>query len=129
MNHDRSSLRILVVDDEADIRKTMSRFLLQAGYQVTLASNGREGVRAVQDGFRGLIFMDIMMPNQDGFESIRTLRQEFPAARVIAITGESDMIGILNYLDVATMLGACRTFQKPFELADLIEAVRTELAS
>ncbi len=69
------------------------------------------------------------MPDQDGLESIMTLRREFPAAKIIAITGGSDMIGILNFLDVAKMLGARRTLQKPFEMKALLDAAETELQS
>jgi FixJ family two-component response regulator len=72
--------------------------------------------------------MDILMPDQDGLESILTLRREFPKARIMAITGGSDMIGILNFLDVARMLGACRTLQKPFEMQQLLDAVQSAIA-
>jgi FixJ family two-component response regulator len=56
-----------------------------------------------------------------------TLRREFPESRVIAMTGGGDMIGILNFLDVAKMLGANRTLQKPFTVNALLEAVAAEV--
>jgi FixJ family two-component response regulator len=56
-----------------------------------------------------------------------TLRREFPNVKVIAITGGSDMIGILNFLDVAKMLGAHRTLQKPFDMKTLLDTVQAEL--
>jgi DNA-binding response OmpR family regulator len=118
---------VLIVDDEEQVRHLIRIGLEESGYEVREARSGQEGLALYREKPADLVIMDIVMPGQDGFDSIRTLRQEFPAARVIAMTGESDMIGILNYLDVATMLGACRTFQKPFEVANLIEAVRTEL--
>jgi CheY-like chemotaxis protein len=71
--------------------------------------------------------MDILMPDQDGLESIIQLRREFPTVKVIAITGGSDMIGVLNFLEVARMLGARRTLQKPFDLTTLVEAAEAEL--
>jgi FixJ family two-component response regulator len=58
-----------------------------------------------------------------------TLRREFPAAKIVAITGGSDMIGILNFLDVAKMLGARRTLQKPFDMKHLLEVVQAELGN
>ena len=67
------------------------------------------------------------MPDQDGLETTTTLRREFPHVKVIAITGGSDMIGTLNFLDVAKMLGAHRTLQKPFEMKVLLDAVQSEL--
>jgi two-component system chemotaxis response regulator CheY len=101
--------------------------LEEAGYDVQEAPNGKEGLERFCAKPPDLVIMDIMMPTQDGFEGIRTIRQEFPDSRVIAMTGEGDMIGILNFLDVATMLGACRTFQKPFEIKALLDAVHAEL--
>lgn len=67
------------------------------------------------------------MPDQDGLESIMSLRREFPAAKIIAITGGSDMIGILNFLDVAKMLGARSTLRRPFEIKTLLDAAQAEL--
>ena len=119
---------VLVIDDEEQVRWLIRNALEQEGYDVREASNGKEGLEEYRAQPPDLVIMDIMMPTQDGFEGIRTLRQEFPASRVIAITGEGDMIGILNFLDVATMLGACRTFQKPFDIKALLDAVRAELS-
>jgi len=55
------------------------------------------------------------------------LRREFPNVKIIAITGGSDMIGILNFLDVAKMLGAHRVLQKPFDMKTLLDTVQAEL--
>jgi CheY-like chemotaxis protein len=118
---------ILVVDDEDQIRQLIRDTLEQAGYEVQEARDGKEGLDQYRSRPADLVIMDILMPDQDGLESIMTLRREFPAARVIAITGGSDMIGILNFLDVAKMLGARRTLQKPFEMKTLLDAAADEL--
>ena len=118
---------ILVVDDEDQIRQLIRETLEQAGYDVQEARDGKEGLERYRALPADLVIMDILMPDQDGLESIMTLRQEFPASRVIAITGGSDMIGILNFLDVAKMLGARRTLQKPFEMKTLLDAAAAEL--
>ncbi|MEK6532621.1 MAG: response regulator, partial [Nitrospirota bacterium] len=110
---------VLVVDDEDQIRQLIRETLEQAGYDVQEASNGKQGLERYRTKPSDLVIMDILMPDQDGLESIMTLRREFPASRVIAITGGSDMIGILNFLDVAKMLGARRTLQKPFDMQTL----------
>jgi CheY-like chemotaxis protein len=118
---------VLVVDDEDQVRQLIRETLEQAGYEVREARDGKEGLERYRAKPTDLVIMDILMPDQDGLESIMTLRREFPACRVIAITGGSDMIGILNFLDVAKMLGARRTLQKPFEMKILLEAVAAEL--
>lgn len=119
---------VLVVDDEDQIRQLIRETLEQAGYDVQEARDGKEGLERYRAKPADLVIMDILMPDQDGLESIMTLRREFPASRVIAITGGSDMIGILNFLDVAKMLGARRTLQKPFEMRTLLEAAAAELS-
>jgi CheY-like chemotaxis protein len=118
---------VLVVDDEDQIRQLIRETLEQAGYEVQEARDGKEGLERYRTKPADLVIMDILMPDQDGLESIMTLRREFPTSRVIAITGGSDMIGILNFLDVAKMLGARRTLQKPFEMKTLLDAAAAEL--
>ena len=120
---------VLVVDDEDQIRQLIRETLEQAGYDVQEASDGKQGLERYRAKPADLVIMDILMPDQDGLESIMTLRREFPAARVIAITGGSDMIGILNFLDVAKMLGARRTLQKPFDMQTLLDAAHSELSN
>jgi two-component system, chemotaxis family, chemotaxis protein CheY len=119
---------VLVVDDDHQIRRIIREVLEQAGYVVVEASGGREGLERYRATPTDVVIMDILMPDQDGLESILTLRREFPASRVIAMTGGSDMIGILNFLDVAKMLGAWRTLQKPFDVKALLNAVATAAA-
>lgn len=120
---------VLVVDDEEPIRRLIRGALEQVGYVVEEASGGKEGLERYRASPTDVVIMDILMPDQDGLESLRTLRREFPASRVIAMTGGSDMIGILNFLDVAKMLGACRTIQKPFDVHALLNIVATEVAA
>lgn len=119
---------VLVVDDEDQIRQLIRETLEQAGYDVQEASDGKKGLERYRAKPADLVIMDILMPDQDGLESIMTLRREFPTSRVIAITGGSDMIGILNFLDVAKMLGARRTLQKPFDMQTLLDAAQSELS-
>jgi CheY-like chemotaxis protein len=118
---------ILVVDDEDQIRHLIRETLEQSGYHVTEARDGKEALKQCRLAPADLVIMDILMPDQDGLETTATLRQEFPNVKVIAITGGSEMIGILNFLDVAKMLGAHRALQKPFEMTTLLDTVEAEL--
>jgi CheY-like chemotaxis protein len=120
---------VLVVDDQDQVRQLIRETLEQAGYEVEEARDGKEGLDRYRAKSTDLVIMDILMPDQDGLEAIMTLRREFPDTRVIAMTGGSDTIGVLNFLDVAKMLGARRTLQKPFELKVLLDTVAAELTA
>ena len=118
---------ILVVDDEEQIRRLICQTLERAGYHVTEARDGKEALLLHRLAPADLVIMDILMPDQDGLETTVALRREFPDVKIIVITGGSDMIGILNYLDVAKMLGAHSTLQKPFEMKTLLATIQAEL--
>ena len=118
---------VLVVDDQDQVRQLIRDTLEQAGYEVAEARDGKEGLDRYRARSTDLVIMDILMPDQDGLEAIMAFRREFPDTRVIAMTGGSDATGILNFLDVAKMLGARRTLQKPFELKVLLDTVAAEL--
>ena len=118
---------VLVVDDEEQVRGLIRVTLEEAGYQVFEGKSGKEALQHFRASPTDLVIMDILMPDKDGLESIMEMRREFPKIKIIAITGGSDKIGVLNFLDVAKMLGAKRTLLKPFELKDLLEAAAAEL--
>jgi CheY-like chemotaxis protein len=118
--------RILVVDDEANMRSALRRQLEEAGHAVTAASDGSEGLRAYEDDPPDVVLVDLMMPGMDGFEMIETLREQHPDARIIAMSGipESQW----NALDAARDLGATHTLPKPFTEVELLNTLRTALA-
>ena len=118
---------VLVVDDQDQVRQLIRETLEQAGYTVEEARDGNEGLERYRRKTADLVIMDILMPDQNGLEGIMVLRREFPDSRVIAMTGGSEAIGILNVLDFAKMLGARRTLQKPFDLKVLLDMVASEM--
>jgi len=118
---------VLVVDDEDQIRELIRKTFEQSGYQVLEASTGKAALKEYRTAPTDLVMMDSLMPDQDGFESISMIRHESPKVKIIAMTGSNDMIGVLDFLDVAKMLGAHRTIQKPFDLKDLLDAAQSVL--
>jgi DNA-binding NtrC family response regulator len=115
---------ILIIDDEEGIRALLRTSLKAAGYEVTEATNGRQGLERYRHRPTDLIITDIAMPELDGLDMILELTRQFLHAKVIAISG---MGGEANVLDVAKLFGARQTFQKPFSMPRLLDAVRYEL--
>ena len=115
---------ILIIDDEQLIR-TLLRFALEAeGHEVTEAANGRIGLALYRHRPTDLVITDILMPELNGLDMLLELTREFIHAKVIAISGAG---GEQNDLDVAKLLGARQTFQKPLSMSKLLDAVRYEL--
>ena len=115
---------ILVIDDEEIIRALLRSALEAAGYEVTEAANGRQGLELYRHKPTDLVITDIVMPELNGLDMLLELTREFIHAKVIAISGVG---GEKNVLDVAKLLGARQTFQKPFSMPHLLGAVRFEL--
>jgi len=119
-------VRILLIEDDDQLRRMMREVLEQDGYVVAEAQNGRLGVTHYRAAPADLVVTNIIMPEQEGLETIRILRQEFPAVKIIAISGGGQR-GVLNFLAVAQHLGAWRTLRKPFALQELRTAVSEAL--
>ena len=115
--------RILVIDDDDQVRSLLRDMLELAGYQVVDAPNGKAGARLYRQSPTDLVITDIFMPEKEGLETIRELRQDFPEVKIIAISGGGRM-GDFAYLPAAEKFGALRTFVKPFDLHQLLSAVR-----
>jgi DNA-binding response OmpR family regulator len=117
--------KILVIDDQEPIRALLRRVLEEAGYEVLEASNGRRGLELYREKAADLIITDIVMPEMSGLELMMELIRSFLNVNVIAISGGLESAGTLN---VAKMLGARQTLQKPLDMAELLSAVRYDLA-
>jgi two-component system response regulator (stage 0 sporulation protein F) len=115
---------ILIIDDDDLIRVLLRSALEEAGYEVTEAANGRQGLELYRHRPTDLVITDIVMPEINGLDMLLALTREFLHAKVIAISGAGEE---KNVLDVAKLLGARQTFQKPFSVPDLLGAVRYEL--
>ncbi|MGD8342199.1 MAG: response regulator [Desulfobacterales bacterium] len=118
--------RILIIDDESQIRSMLRLMLERVGYEVIEAEDGMEGIRQYRDNPADLIITDLIMPNKDGIGMIIELKKEFPQVKIIAMSG-----GGVNrpegYLDGAQKLGATRTLTKPIDRDEMINAVKETL--
>ena len=114
--------RVLVIDDEPQIRKLIRSALEGRGYSVDEAADGREGARRFRERPPDLVIVDIFMPEKEGIETILELRHVDPSIKCIAISG-GGLSGSLVYLKHAEYFGALRTFSKPFLLSEMLDAV------
>src|SRR4051812_27181181 len=113
-NHFDRGRRILVVDDNEDMRLTMKLLLEHEGYQVELAANGREALDVQRVRPARVLVTDLFMPDADGFETIERFRKEFPEVGIIAMSGGgSSPVLRTDHLPVANEIGAHATLRKP----------------
>ncbi|MFC1467178.1 response regulator [Verrucomicrobiota bacterium] len=119
--------RILVIDDEPEIRELLKDKLERSGYEVAIASNGSEGVKIFRKNPADLIVTDIIMPEKEGVEVIQEMQSEYPNVKIIAISGGGQHTSMQFCLKLAKSLGAVHTFTKPFRLADIVEVIRNEI--
>ncbi|MCC7496926.1 MAG: PAS domain S-box protein [Bryobacterales bacterium] len=116
---------ILVVDDEESIRLFLRMALEQAGYRVSEAADGRLALIEARKQPVDLLLTDIVMPEQEGLETIGRFRQELPGVRIIAMSGHFDA----GYLRMAEALGADSALKKPIEIDALLARVGEVLAA
>ncbi len=124
---ERSVARILIIDDDDELRSMLRQMLEQAGHEVTEAVNGAQGIQLYQQDRPDLIITDIIMPEKEGVETIIALRRADPDLPIIAISG-GGRLDATDFLTMARKLGARRTLSKPFRRDQLFEAVGECLA-
>jgi len=129
--------KVIVIDDEEDIRITLKEVFTRAGFDVEVASNGDEGMSLLREHGADLVVTDIIMPGRDGVETARNIRTEFPETKIIVMSGggnaaplgyEPAAITTTAYLASAAAIGADLTLTKPFDREELIKAA-TELTA
>ena len=113
-------MRVLVIEDNADLRDYLRLALRGEGYEVLTARNGKEALGLIDGHSLDAVITDLFMPEMDGIETIAALRRKLPGVRVVAISGRPGV----DYLTVARELGVARTLRKPFEMDELLEALK-----
>ena len=130
--------RILIIDDESDVRAVMAKVLERAGHQVEVAENGAAGMSAYEASGADLIITDVIMPGQNGVDLVKQLRDARFGGRIIAISGGGNLasagyapgaITTTAYLAAAAKGGADAVLSKPFERQELVDLVNSLLAS
>jgi CheY-like chemotaxis protein len=115
------SRKILIVDDDEAVRKVLQTILESVGHHVESATNGREAVSRIALGGIDLIITDLVMPEQEGIETIKQLRAQYPDVKVIAISGAFGG----DYLQIANFMGAHGTLVKPVRVDAVLKAVES----
>jgi two-component system cell cycle sensor histidine kinase/response regulator CckA len=116
-----SGERVLVVDDEADIRGTITALLRFNGYEVDNAANGRDALHEVERELPDLVLLDQMLPDMSGIDVARRLRAEHPVLPIVFVSGhaEPDML--------RDAVPGVRLLRKPFQSEELYAEVRRNL--
>lgn len=114
--------RILIIDDDVSLRRTIRRMLASTGHEIVEAADGAQGVELVRAAGADLVITDLIMPDQDGIETIQLLRDGWPGIKILAISG-GGLLDPADRLVDAELLGADAALSKPFEIAELREKV------
>jgi len=130
--------RVLIIDDEEDVRIVLGEVFKRAGFEVSVAGTGDEGLDLLRDqGGADLVITDVIMPGSDGVETAYDIRMEFPRTKIIVMSGggnaapldyEPGAISTTAYLASATSVGADLTITKPFDRDEIVAAARELLS-
>jgi DNA-binding response OmpR family regulator len=117
--------KVLVVDDEPEVRHFLEDFLSLRGYDVVLAETGMDALAALDAQKPDLVLLDVAMPVMDGVETLNRIVAGSPLVRVIMITANADIMLTSRLL----ALGAVDYIPKPFDMDYLEQAVSIQLAA
>ena len=119
-------MRVLLIEDDASVRRIVRKMLERGYHEVAEAENGRIGLERLRDGAFDFVITDIVMPEMDGLETLIELRKHYPALRVIAMSG-GGRTGNMDFLGSAEKLGAFAVLLKPFTIDALTTAIDSSL--
>lgn len=111
--------RVLVIDDEAIVRVSCERVLKPVGFEVMVTSRGDEAIELLEKEPYDVVLTDLKMPDMDGLEVLKIIKERWPDIQVIIITG----YGTINTAVQAIKMGAYEYIEKPFTPQDILEVV------
>ena len=123
---------VLIIEDEAVIRRVLTRVLERAGFIVRTAENGDDALQQLRAAEVDIVITDIIMPKMHGVDAIKKIVKEFSRVRIIAISGggnfgitdyKPDAITTSAYLAAARKAGAHALLTKPFQTAEVLHAI------
>ncbi|MEK7444527.1 MAG: response regulator [candidate division NC10 bacterium] len=120
-----STGKVLVVDDELEVRQILQEFLAHRGYEVYAAESGPEALNALDTFKPDVVLLDVLMPGMDGVETLKRIVALQPTLPVIMVTANAD-VGITSKL---LGLGAADYIPKPFDLEYLDQAVSIQVSA
>jgi len=119
------NVRILIVDDDEKILQSIKDILEQEQYEISIAKTGREGLKQFDTVNPSLVITDIIMPDMEGIELIKSIRKKNKHIPIIAMSG--DILG-QRFLQASKLLGAIDTMQKPFTGTQLREKISSAIS-
>jgi DNA-binding NtrC family response regulator len=120
----KSKGRILVVDDEDDLRRLLTDIVTKAGYETATASDGDEAIGMVSSSKFDLALLDIQMPNKSGIEVLKYIQKNSAMTKAIILTGYAD----LKHAMEAREYGAQDFISKPYKLEDVLATIERVLS-
>ena len=119
---------VLIVEDDPLLRELLCTVLEEAGYETLEAADGETGIELFRIRQPEMVLLDILLPLQDGIETLRALRKEYPRVKIVAMSGGGQGVTKENALAAAAALGAAQTLAKPFSREQLLGIVTAVLA-
>ena len=117
----KDTVKVLIIDDSNTIRRSAEMFLRQAGYDVVLAEDGFDALSKIRDHNPGIIFVDVMMPRLDGYQTCALIKQNpvYKSTPVIMLSSKDGLFDRAR----GRLAGSDRYLTKPFNKEDLIRTV------
>ncbi len=114
-------VKVLLVDDDENVRYSLKRLLTRAGHDVTEAENGKKALAQMTSEIQ-IVVTDIVMPDMEGIGLLQELKKAYPDLPVVVISGGGRM-GAKGYLETANVLGADATFMKPLDESAFLTSI------